>query len=69
MQRDPIPLPIVFMDDDAAEARFEEQYLRDLEAAGPSDERGECFFVVMGELHHNKALQIQQEKIGEGDAA
>lgn len=69
MQRDPIPLPIVFMDDDAAEARFEEQYLRDLATLDRIEQQNECFFVVMGELHHNKALQIQQEKIGEGDAA
>ena len=69
MQRDPIPPPIVFMDDDAAEARFEEQYLRDLATLDRIEHQNECFFVVMGELHHNKALQIQQEKIGEGDAA
>ncbi len=69
MQRDPIPLPIVFMDDDAAEARFEEQYLRDLATLDRIEHQNECFFVVMGELHHNKALQVQQEKIGEGDAA
>ena len=69
MQREHIPLPIVFMDDDAAEARFEEQYLRDLATLDRIEHQNECFFVVMGELHHNKALQIQQEKIGEGDAA
>lgn len=69
MQREHIPLPIVFMDDDAAEARFEEQYLRDLATLDRIDRQNECFFVAMGELHHNKALQIQQEKIGEGDAA
>lgn len=69
MQREHIPIPIVFMDDDAAEARFEEQYLRDLATLDRIEHQNECFFVVMGELHHNKALQMQQEKIGEGDAA
>ena len=57
------------MDDDAAESGFEEQYLRDLATLDRIEQQYECFFVVMGELHHNKALQIQQEKIGEGDAA
>ena len=60
MQRDPIPLPIVFMDDDAAEAKFEEQYLRDLATLDRIEHQNECFFDAMGEHHAQRSAEPQR---------
>ena len=60
MQREHIPLPIVFMDDDAAEAMFEEQYLRDLATLDRIEHQNECFFDAMGEHHAQRSAEPQR---------